>query len=77
MPTTPRSLQRQPIRRTLEAAEKKQKDILTLTAAFDRHFKEAWAFAGMDQKELLALQEHARTRRQPFETYYVVRVTSR
>ena len=73
MPPTPRPLQRQTLRRTLEAAEKKRKDVLTLTAAFDAHFKEAWEFSPMDQKELLALQRHSRTRRNPFESYLIVR----
>ena len=77
MTTTPRPQQRQTIRRSLEAVAKKQKDVLTLTAAFDRHFKDAWTFAELDQKELLALHDHARTRRQPFESYYVVRVATR
>ena len=77
MTTTPRPQQRQTIRRSLEALTKKQKDVLTLSAAFDRHLKDAWTFAELDQKELLALQEHARTRRQPFESYYVVRVATR
>jgi hypothetical protein len=77
MTQTPRPLPRQPIRRSLEALTKKPKDILTLTGAFDAHLKDAWEFAPLGQKELLALQEHARTRRQPWETYYVVRVSSR
>ena len=77
MPTTPRSLQRQTLRRTLETVEKKRKDVLTLTAAFDAHFKEGWEFAAMGQKELLALQEHARTRRNPFESYLIVRFSQK
>ena len=77
MPATPRPLPRQSIRRTLETVEKKHKDILTLTAAFDKHLKDAWDLSAMDQKELLALQEHARTRRVSSESYYIVRVASR
>lgn len=77
MTNTPRPLQRQAIRRTLEAAEKKRKDILTLTGAFDSHFKEAWEFPAMGQKELLALQAQARTRRQPFESYFIVRFSQK
>lgn len=77
MTPTPRPLPRQTIRRSLESLAKKQKDVFTLTAAFDKHLKDAWAFAELDQKELLAIQEQARTRRQPFESYYVVRVITR
>ena len=77
MPNTPRPLPRQPIRRTLEAVEKKHKDILTPTAAFDKHLKDIWDFSAMDQKQLLALQEHARTRRVSSDSYFIVRVASR
>lgn len=77
MPNTRRPLPRQPIRRTLEAVEKKHKDILTLTAAFDKHLKDAWDFSAMDQKDLLALQEYARIRRVSSESYYVIRVANR
>lgn len=77
MTNTSRPIQRQAIRRSLEALAKKQKDILTLIGAFDTHLKDAWAFTDLGQKELPDLQAHARDKRLPFESYYIVRVAKR
>ena len=75
MTTTPRPLQRQPLRRSLEAAEKKRKDILTLTGAFDTHLKEAWDFTSIGQKELLVLHDLAGKRSRSGESYLIIRIT--
>jgi hypothetical protein len=74
MTTTPRPLQRPSIRRSLEAAEKKQKDILTLTGAFDKHLKEAWDFTSMGQKELLVLHDLAGKHSRTGESYLLIHI---
>ena len=73
MTNTPRPIQRQAIRRTLEGVEKKQKDVMTVTDAFD-DFKEAWDVTGMGQKDLLALHESARKKPRSGGSYFLLRI---